>query len=240
MAEDQIPASLLHPKNLALLAKEKLALPEDHPCEVMVLSSIPWAPIYVEVSRPDGPVCEVTIDEGQDTVDSLARKIDYAIDMVLDAERRQSSRQFRWADQHPEALKELVDPSIRIVDGRLGYRWALPAGWVGIVNRLHADLIEILGDYQLIKTGTRLAGLRYIIDRQQPDDEHPELRQTVEARLSQARKESLTVCDLCGEPAEGRATPVGTRCPRHKSARQNPPQGTFARPPGWIPARGQL
>jgi hypothetical protein len=46
---------------------------------------------------------------------------------------------FRWADEHPEALQELVDPTIRVVASDLRPAWTLPAGWVRIVNELHND-----------------------------------------------------------------------------------------------------
>lgn len=52
----------------------------------------------------------------------------------------------RWADQRPEALQDLVDPTLTLANGvEVRTAWALPTGWVRIVNRLHRDLVELLG-----------------------------------------------------------------------------------------------
>lgn len=50
-----------------------------------------------------------------------------------------------FADEHPEALQEIVDPTISVLEGP--DVWSLPAGWTRILNRIHADLLELLGGY---------------------------------------------------------------------------------------------
>lgn len=110
--------------------------------------------VTVLVEILDGPGCEVLIDDADD-IGSLAGKIGRAIAMVLDAQRRALHQCSLWADQHPLALPDPVDPAIRTVDGRpLQYVWGLPAGWVPVMNRLHADLVELLGHYEVTTVGT--------------------------------------------------------------------------------------
>ena len=51
------------------------------------------------------------------------------------------------------------------VDGRpLQYVWGLPAGWVPVMNRLHADLVELLGHYEVTTVGNKLSYLRVSLD----------------------------------------------------------------------------
>lgn len=54
----------------------------------------------------------------------------------------------RWADERVEAKQESMDPTL-VLTGRqeLHRGWSLPAGWVGIVNDLHSDL---LGEYEVL------------------------------------------------------------------------------------------
>ncbi len=71
-----------------------------------------------------------------------------------------------WADEHPEALQVLADPTIRVaagLDERLG--GALPTSWVPIVNRLHLAVAGLIGGYEVIRVGSKGGGLRYAIDR---------------------------------------------------------------------------
>lgn len=134
-----------------------------------------------------------------------------------------------WADEHHEALQELVDPTITLAGGGGdAYRgWELPAGRVPIVNRLHQDLVDLMGDYEVVRVGNKMSGLRYAIDR--PGAASPEVNRAVNDLLLAAKTESLSTCDLCGEPAEGRLSFGVTRCQAH----QPPVPGARARPPGW-------
>lgn len=134
-----------------------------------------------------------------------------------------------WADQHPEALQELVDPTITLAGGGGDAHrgWELPAGWVPIVNRLHRSLVDLIGDYEVVRVGNKMSGLRYAIDR--PGEVSSEVNQAVNNLLLAARTKSLSTCDLCGEPAEGRLSFGVTRCQAH----QRPVPAARARPPGW-------
>lgn len=141
----------------------------------------------------------------------------------------------RWADQHPEALKAPVDPTIRLIDGDVRHRWALPAGWVSIVNRLHRDLFDLIGSYELARVTQKAGVLRYAVD---PDglsgldrDTWDELNRLIAC----ARQESLITCEVCGEPSDGVRRVVSTRCERHPIDRPNRVRGATARPPGWSP-----
>lgn len=153
-------------------------------------------------------------------------------EMLRDAARREHSPRFRWADQHPDALQDIVDPSIRIVDDDVGERWALPAGWVNVVNHLHADLIELLGEYEIVRVGNKMAALRYAIDRYRRHDDGPEVWDAVTSCIDEAVAESLGTCDLCGGHAVGRLSFGVTRCAEHPSGRERF-TGARARPPGW-------
>ncbi|BAK33116.1 hypothetical protein MLP_01020 [Microlunatus phosphovorus NM-1] len=64
-----------------------------------------------------------------------------------------------FADEHPEALSTLADSSIRLTGDDA---WSLPAGWVPLVNELHASLVAILGDYRLEQASQKSGGLRYL------------------------------------------------------------------------------
>lgn len=141
----------------------------------------------------------------------------------------------RWADQHPEALQELVDPTIKLAAGTNYVRdgWELAAGWVPVVNRLHAGLVSLLGGYEVVRVGNKMSALRYAIDR--PGDVSPEVHQAVDDLLQAAKAESLSTCDLCGRPARGRLSFGVTRCEAHQSTRENTIHGALARPPGWTP-----
>lgn len=239
MDHEDVPESLLHPKNLALLAIKKLDLPEDRDFQVMVISSIPFAPIYVEVSVPEGEACEVTIDQ-DDTIDSLARKIYRAILMVLDAEHRNLSPQHRWADQHPEACQEPADPGILLHKDGPQDHWSLSAGWVPLMNRLHRDLAGLLGEYRVLRAGNKMSFLRVSLDRYHRHDDGPDVWREVNDLLQAIKEESLRTCELCGGPAGGSISPGSTRCPPHESTRKKPVLGALARPPGWVPRRDPL
>lgn len=141
----------------------------------------------------------------------------------------------RWADQHPEALQELADPTITLAGGTPGGHqgWELPAGWVPIVNRLHGGLIDLLGHYEVVRVGNKMAALRYAITR--PGDASLEGDSAVNALLLAAKGESLSTCDLCGGPASGTLSFGVTRCEAHRSSRERPVPGALARPPGWRP-----
>jgi len=138
---------------------------------------------------------------------------------VLLAEGRSSL----FADEHPEACQELADPSIRLSTAEPeSHVWALPAGWVGVVNRLHRDLAALLGEYTITLAGQKSGGLRFYTS--------PVARGEAFERIDAARDESRTVCEVCGEP--GGRSRFSTRCPHHPVAGPDRIPGAVARPPG--------
>lgn len=138
---------------------------------------------------------------------------------VLLAEGRNSL----YADEHPEALQELADPSIRLSTAEPeSYVWALPAGWVSLVNRLHRDLAALLGDYEVTLAGQKAGALRFYTS--------PVARGEAHDRIAAAREESLGTCEVCGKP--GGRSRFSTRCSRHPVAGPDRIPGAVARPPG--------
>lgn len=129
--------------------------------------------------------------------------------------------------KRPAALQELVDPTIQLDDGP--YVWSLPAGWVRIVNALHADLVELLGGYVLVNATQKMGGLRYAIDRYKALDGTTE---AVYNRIDRAVEESLRTCEVCGSEAVRPWTrSVNTRCGEHPGAVT---PGVRARPPAGL------
>ncbi len=132
-----------------------------------------------------------------------------------------------FADEHPEALQELVDPTISVVEGP--DVWSLPAGWTRILNRIHADLLELLGGYVVTQVKQKGTGL-VISTRPYASDKARE-------RVRAARSESGRTCDLCSEPGTSNWQRFVTRCERHTVTRNDRIPGALARPPGLSPPR---
>lgn len=135
-------------------------------------------------------------------------------------------RLYLYADEHPEAAQDLVDPSIRLSERARSERsWNLPAGWVRIVNDLHADLSCLLGDYEVAYVGQYAGGLRFRTS--------PITRGEAARRIGAARAESMAVCAVCGGTARLETPPrSATRCPRHPHSSPDKIVGAMARPPG--------
>ncbi len=230
---DALPESLRHPKNLAQLAIA--GLPDDRPYKATVMQDVDWREpkVRVLVELPSGYGINVHITKTDDP-DLLATKIRYAGNMALFIERCELHPRFLWADQHPDALQERVSPTIRMVDGELDGRWALPAGWVGIVNRTHAGLIDLLDYYEVVRVGNKMSFLRYAIDSRRRRDGGPDVWKPVTDLIMAAKDESLRTCDLCGGPANGTISRGTTRCDDHQPG-PGTRYGARARPPGWRP-----
>lgn len=138
-------------------------------------------------------------------------------------------RLYLYADEHPEAAQDLIDPSIRR-SGKDGFErsWSLPAGWVRIVNDLHADLRRLLGDYEVAYVGQNTGGLRFRTS--------PIAKGEAVKRIGAARADSMMVCAVCGGTARIETPPrSATRCLRHPPSRPDRIIGAIARPPGWNP-----
>ncbi|WP_157975652.1 hypothetical protein [Brachybacterium sp. YJGR34] len=82
---DALPGSLRHAKNLAMLAVEHLAFPDDHPCRVLVLQDAdyrnPKVSVLVELAADAERTVEILDDD--DPV-ALAARIRAAADALVD------------------------------------------------------------------------------------------------------------------------------------------------------------
>ncbi len=116
-----------------------------------------------------------------------------------------------WADQFPEACKELLDPSIVPIaappgDTRFGII-EVPAGWVPTTNELHRAIVALTGPYEVVQAGPKGRGLRWLTTV----DDHPgvpELR-------AEAHRITASLCAVCGDPrADDQRDPP--RCSRHR------------------------
>ncbi|MEP9391108.1 hypothetical protein ABLE94_02465 [Gordonia sp. VNK1] len=123
-----------------------------------------------------------------------------------------------FADEYSEADQASLDPTIPVVprDGNRVGAVEIPAGWVGIVNQLHADLTDALGDYRVISAGDKAGALRYLVDRRSD---------AVDALIANAREATTQICTICGSTATPANPP---RCERHP--RRSTPH-VIARPP---------
>ncbi|MCZ4652720.1 hypothetical protein O4157_14935 [Gordonia amicalis] len=123
-----------------------------------------------------------------------------------------------FADEYPDACQLPLDPTIPVIprDGNRVGAVEIPAGWVGIVNQLHHDLVAVVGDYRVISAGDRAGALRYLVDRRSDP---------ADALIAAAREVSKSVCTICGAPTTPANPP---RCDRHP--RRTTPH-VIARPP---------
>lgn len=82
---DALTEGQRHPKNLAILTVEHLALPADHPYSVKVLQDVDYRNpvVSVLVGLPDGQERIVEIHDGDDP-SSLAARIRAAADELVD------------------------------------------------------------------------------------------------------------------------------------------------------------
>lgn len=121
----------------------------------------------------------------------------------------------------------MVGPTIQLDDGP--YVWSLPAGWVRIVNALHADLVELTGGYVLVNPTQKRGGLHYVIDPYKALDGSSD---AVYDRIDRAIEESLRTCEVCGgEAVRPWTRSVSTRCAEHPRATTpavtaEPPRGS--------------
>ena len=109
-----------------------------------------------------------------------------------------------WADEHPSALRTTIDPTIEVAPSA---RWDLPAGWSGVVNDLHADLLDLLPrGYTVTQADQKMARLRYYtVER----DATPEQRAAVTVLTGIAAERTKQLCEVCGQLA-----PLGVQAVR--------------------------
>lgn len=123
-----------------------------------------------------------------------------------------------WADQHKGADQTVVDPMIRL---HPQCDWALPAGWVPVVNDLHERLSSVVPGYCVTQAGQKADRLKFRIDV---------LDRAAERMIVEAAERTATMCTVCGGPvAEPSNAP---RCAAHP--RRDVPHA-MARPPGQVP-----
>ncbi|GAA2394690.1 hypothetical protein [Gordonia cholesterolivorans] len=81
---DSLPEGQRHPKNLAILVVEHLALPADYPCTVTVLQDVDYRNpvVSVLVALPDGHERTVEIHVDDDPV-SLAARMRVAAEVLV-------------------------------------------------------------------------------------------------------------------------------------------------------------
>lgn len=145
-------------------------------------------------------------------------------------------RTWLYADEHPEALDSIADHTIVLTSSRPKcHVWALPAGWVQVVNRLHRDLLELGGEYVVTRADQKAGRLCYYIT--------PLPQGAAAERIAAAEEELRHTCELCGVHTAETST-YATRCRRHTSRPGHRILGAMARPPGeaerlGLPVRGE-
>lgn len=131
-----------------------------------------------------------------------------------------------FADEHPAALQELADPTIVLDGGQPElYAWSLPAGWTGLVNRLHRELLAVHGEYVVVAANQKMGALRYLV--------HPRPGPEAQEFIDRAKEESRRTCEVCGAPAPAveAGGPWTTRCADHPARGEHRVRGAVARPP---------
>lgn len=96
----------------------------------------------------------------------------------------------------------------------------LPEGWVGIVDELISDLIELGWDRDLQQVKEKFGGLRFSIGA---NDYNDEVWEAMSFRIRQAEAESIKTCEVCGEAGERVCIRDwwSTLCTEHQKVRAN-------------------
>jgi hypothetical protein len=91
-------------------------------------------------------------------------------------------------------------------------------GWKSLVTKVHYDLTELLGDYELVQIKEKFGGLRYYFDTYSASTEvHNEAHRIVD----EAERVSFTMCEECGDPGQARDMHgwIKTLCTMHYEQR---------------------
>lgn len=99
--------------------------------------------------------------------------------------------------------------------GQLGFGIECGIGWYDLISQLSADIqqhVDQTGVPQVVATQVKekFAGLRFY---------HLGGDEAIDDMISAAREQSLTICEICGEPGTLHGNPpkrwYRTRCDRH-------------------------
>lgn len=94
-------------------------------------------------------------------------------------------------------------------------------GWQPIIRRTHTELLDLLGDYELLQIKEKFGGLRYYISA--PPGCNIQKIDAIRSIVDAAEDESFTTCEVCGLPGEaGRDGGywIKTLCENHRAERK--------------------
>lgn len=107
-----------------------------------------------------------------------------------------------------------------VADGRFEReRRGVGDGWQPIILTCHENLVNLLGDYELLQIKEKFGGLRYYMSAPAGCD----IRKVDAIRtiIDAAEEEAWTSCEVCGKDAETKSYRgwLKTFCPEHEEAR---------------------
>jgi hypothetical protein len=81
-----------------------------------------------------------------------------------------------------------------------GFDGSVGDGWIGIIDRLASDLINLGWDRDLHQVKEKFGGLRFYTGASSPE---------MNARIHQAEEESYKTCENCGDPGNPNSSSRG-------------------------------
>lgn len=108
-----------------------------------------------------------------------------------------------------------------VADGKFETeRRGVGEGWQPIILTAHENLVDLLGDYDLLQIKEKFGGLRYYMSAPAGCD----VRKVEQIRdiIDTAERQSFETCEVCGRPGEATGRGVGwikTLCPLHTEER---------------------
>lgn len=108
-------------------------------------------------------------------------------------------------DYLPDSIPEPLIPS------------GVGEGWWPLIEKLHADILEIDPDYQIDQIKEKFGGLRYYITFSNNLNEHK--ISEIMLLINDAEKKSFTICEVCGKEGKLRTGEdihwIYTACDEH-------------------------
>lgn len=99
----------------------------------------------------------------------------------------------------PPPTAEASDPRVRELNA-LYARLDLPGpGWSELLDKLHANLVELDATYRLAQVKEKFGGLRFYADFEDS------VRRQCQALVDEAERRSFHICERCGHPGTLRA-----------------------------------